>query len=88
LDCHLCKHNPNRKCAGSFNGKYLVGDILKAKCGASIWVEVVDITNGKAASAEQLGNLYFEVLAFTIAVSKQVHWPMSAARATAQPALC
>lgn len=62
-ECQLCKHNPNRKCVGNFNGKYLAGDILKARCGASIWVEVVNTQSGAPATPEQLGDVYLEVSA-------------------------
>ena len=44
--CKLCKHNPNRRCAVNFDKKYLVNDVLKAKCQAAIRVEVVErLTN-------------------------------------------
>jgi hypothetical protein len=41
-DCSLCQYNPNRICDRDFGKKYLVGDVLKAKCGAPIKVEVQD----------------------------------------------
>lgn len=40
--CQLCKHNPSRRCAVNFDKKYLVNDILKAKCQAVIRVEIVE----------------------------------------------
>lgn len=40
--CKLCKHNPSRRCAVNFDKKYLVNDILKAKCQAVIRVEIVE----------------------------------------------
>lgn len=40
--CKLCKHNPSRRCAVNFDKKYLVNDVLKAKCQAVIRVEVVE----------------------------------------------
>ncbi len=40
--CMLCQHNPQRRCLINFDRKYLVHDILKAKCGATIRVELVD----------------------------------------------
>lgn len=44
--CKLCKHNPSRRCAVNFDKKYLVNDVLKAKCQAVIRVEVVErVTN-------------------------------------------
>ena len=40
--CQLCKHNPSRRCAVNFDKKYLVNDVLKAKCQAVIRVEIVE----------------------------------------------
>jgi hypothetical protein len=58
-DCSLCQYNPNRLCEREFGKKYLVGDVLKAKCGAPIKVEVTD-KQGKLHSAE-LPGLHLEV---------------------------
>lgn len=42
--CALCEHNPHRRCSVNFAHKYLVNDVLKAKCDAAIRVEVIDAT--------------------------------------------
>lgn len=55
MACALCAQNPQRRCDRNFAEKYLAGDVVKAKCGASIRVEVVDRATGQAASPEQLG---------------------------------
>jgi len=44
--CALCQHNPNRRCVVNFDRKYLVSDLLKARCGASIRIELVDRNTG------------------------------------------
>ena len=41
-DCNLCKENPHRRCDGNFSNKYLAGDVLKAKCGAAIRIELLN----------------------------------------------
>ncbi|GIM13333.1 hypothetical protein Vretimale_16466, partial [Volvox reticuliferus] len=38
--CTLCQYNPMRLCDRNFCKKYLVGDVLKAKCSAPIRVEL------------------------------------------------
>ena len=53
--------NPQRRCLGNFADKYLAGDILKAKCGASIRVEVIDRATGQIAPPEAVGDVYLEV---------------------------
>lgn len=42
----LCEHNPHRRCNVNFAPKYLVNDILKAKCEAPIRVEIIDRGTG------------------------------------------
>ncbi|KAG1669208.1 hypothetical protein FOA52_001459 [Chlamydomonas sp. UWO 241] len=44
--CALCQHNPCRRCVVNFDRKYLVSDLLKARCGASIRIELVDRNTG------------------------------------------
>lgn len=44
--CVLCEHNPHRRCNVNFAPKYLVNDILKAKCEAPIRVEIIDRSTG------------------------------------------
>lgn len=44
--CVLCEHNPHRRCSVNFAPKYLVNDVLRAKCDAPIRVEVVDRATG------------------------------------------
>ncbi|KAI8470506.1 MAG: hypothetical protein J3K34DRAFT_521291 [Monoraphidium minutum] len=41
-ECPLCTYNPHRVCERNFQKKYLVGDPLRAKCGASLRVELLD----------------------------------------------
>lgn len=55
--CQLCKHNPNRRCAVNLDKKYLVNDVLKAKCQAIIRVEVVDRATNQPVD-EDLGKDY------------------------------
>ncbi|KAK9803602.1 hypothetical protein WJX72_004040 [[Myrmecia] bisecta] len=44
--CSLCEHNPHRRCNVNFAPKYLVNDVLKAKCDAPIRVEIIDRATG------------------------------------------
>ena len=61
-ECSLCAQNPHRRCEGNFAGKYLAGDVLKAKCGASIRVEVLDRTTAESVSAaDGLDDIRLEV---------------------------
>ena len=65
LTCHICSQNPNRQCSVNFNNKYLAGDILKAKCGASIFIEITDLhTGGVINDPEVTDNYYVEVMYF------------------------
>ena len=57
--------NPNRRCSGNFSTKYLSGDVLKAKCGASIRVEVVDRATLEPVKGEAIEDIYLEVAALT-----------------------
>lgn len=59
--CGMCKNTAHRRCTGEFAQKYLSGDAIKAKCGAPIFVEVIDRTTGEAASPDALGGLRLEV---------------------------
>ena len=59
--CALCAQNPQRRCQGNFASKYLAGDVLKAKCGASIRVEIIDDLSGEAAPKEQVKDIFLEV---------------------------
>ena len=43
----LCEHNPHRRCSVNFAPKYLVNDVLKAKCDANIRVELIDRATGQ-----------------------------------------
>ncbi|KAK9825131.1 hypothetical protein WJX81_002021 [Elliptochloris bilobata] len=59
--CMLCLQNPQRRCNHScFAPKYLAGDILKAKCGASIRVEVISRTTGASAPQTLIGDVLLE----------------------------
>ena len=54
--------NPHRRCEGNFAGKYLAGDVLKAKCGASIRVEVLDRSTAESVTnSEALEDIRLEV---------------------------
>jgi hypothetical protein len=45
---------------GHFDGKYLAGDMLKAKCGAEIRVEVRDRVTGDIVGNDSLSNVQLE----------------------------
>ncbi len=58
--CVLCEHNPHRRCNVNFAPKYLVSDVLKAKCDAQIRVEIIDRLTG-APITEDLPDVHLEV---------------------------
>lgn len=58
--CVLCEHNPHRRCNVNFAPKYLVNDILKAKCEAPIRVEVIDRSTG-VPLGEDISDIHLEV---------------------------
>ena len=59
--CALCEHNPRRRCSVNFAPKYLVNDVLRAKCDAAIRVEVIDRATGLPASPSDLQGVALEV---------------------------
>lgn len=59
--CPLCTQNPNRRCSSSFSNKYLSGDVLKAKCGASIRVQVIDRATLEPVKGSVTDNIFLEV---------------------------
>lgn len=48
----LCEHNPHRRCSVNFSNKYLVNDVLRAKCDAPIRVEVIDRATGQPVTED------------------------------------
>jgi hypothetical protein len=56
----LCEHNPHRRCNVNFAPKYLVNDVLKAKCDAPIRVEIIDRQTG-VPLGEDLADVHLEV---------------------------
>lgn len=60
-DCSMCQNTPHRRCVGNFAPKYLSGDPVKAKCGAAIFVEVIDQATGRRAKQDAVEGLHLEV---------------------------
>ena len=58
--CVLCEHNPHRRCNVNFAPKYLVNDVLKAKCEAPIRVEIIDRSTGVPVG-EDIPDVHLEV---------------------------
>ena len=58
--CALCEHNPHRRCTVNFAPKYLVNDILKAKCEASIRVDIIDRATA-APVGDEARDIHLEV---------------------------
>ena len=58
--CVLCEHNPHRRCNVNFAAKYLVNDVLKAKCEAPIRVEIIDRSTGVPVG-EDIPDVHLEV---------------------------
>eukprot|EP00887_Chlorella_sp_A99_P000045 scaffold16.g45.t1 len=51
LSCNLCKLSQRRRCEANFAPKYLAPcDVIEAKCGAQIYVVVVDPASGELVS--------------------------------------
>lgn len=61
----LCEHNPHRRCNVNFAPKYLVNDVLKAKCDAPIRVEIIDRQTG-VPLGEDIAEVHLEVTASNI----------------------
>ena len=61
--CSLCQHNPSRRCVVNFDRKYLVHDMLKARCGACIRIELIDRNTGLPIE-EEIPDLKLEVRAW------------------------
>ena len=66
--CVLCEHNPHRRCNVNFAPKYLVNDVLKAKCDAPIRVEIIDRQTG-VPLGEDLAEVHLEVCVYVSNVS-------------------
>ena len=64
--CVLCEHNPHRRCNVNFAPKYLVNDVLKAKCDAPIRIEVIDRSTG-VPLGEDIPDVHLEVCYFQVA---------------------
>lgn len=60
MDCKLCRQTPHRRCTSTFAGKYLAGDVLRAKCGARIRLEVIDRRTGELVSGDLLRDTQLE----------------------------
>ncbi|KAK9908084.1 hypothetical protein WJX75_002589 [Coccomyxa subellipsoidea] len=58
--CVLCEHNPHRRCNVNFAPKYLVNDVLKAKCDAPIRVEIIDRQTG-VPLGEDIADVHLEM---------------------------
>ena len=63
--CVLCEHNPHRRCNVNFAPKYLVNDVLKAKCDAPIRVEIIDRQTG-VPLGEDIADVHLEVGAYFV----------------------
>ena len=71
--CVLCEHNPHRRCNVNFAPKYLVNDVLKAKCEAPIRVEVIDRTTG-VPLGEDIAAVHLEVSFDSLKALKVEHF--------------
>eukprot|EP00798_Chlamydomonas_sp_ICE-L_P000077 gene77-12898_t len=58
-ECTMCQFNPTRACGSNFCKKYLVGDSLKAACGAPVKVDVC--TDDGKSYQHDIPGLNFEV---------------------------
>jgi hypothetical protein len=60
--CQLCLQAQARRCDRNFCPKYLVGDPLRAACGAAIRVQVIDTVSGRKATAAATADMALEVV--------------------------
>ena len=67
MRCALCAQCQYRRCVGHFDGKYLAGDMLKAKCGAEIRVEVRDRVTGDVVDDGTLSHIHLEARSLSCA---------------------
>lgn len=51
--CDLCESNPKRGCISDFDKKYFKGDVIKAKCGGAIYLELLD-RNGEQIPIDKM----------------------------------
>jgi hypothetical protein len=66
LSCNLCKLCQRRRCEGNFAAKYLAPcDVVEAKCGAQIYVVVVDLATG-ALVQQSLDDAFLQVPAWPL----------------------
>ncbi len=88
--CVLCEHNPHRRCNVNFAPKYLVNDVLKAKCEAPIRVEIIDRSTGVPVG-EDIPDVHLEVsvvlLTVCCAVSEHTRGRRAEHRQLGQPAI-
>eukprot|EP00803_Ostreobium_quekettii_P006247 evm.model.scf_131.5 EVM.evm.TU.scf_131.5 scf_131:33256-39556(-) len=49
--CDLCEKNPRRMCSIPFEKKYFKGDPVKAKCGAAIALELINVATADLADS-------------------------------------
>eukprot|EP00884_Botryococcus_braunii_P005106 jgi/Botrbrau1/14597/Bobra.242_2s0007.1 len=61
MECVMCKQTPHRKCRNSFAAKYLSGDMIKGKCGAPIYVDVLDPSIGQPVAGNRLTDYHLEI---------------------------
>jgi hypothetical protein len=73
LQLLLLQFNPVRSCERNFHKKYLVGDVLKARCGAAIRVELVD-NKGCKVTDSPYSNCEYEVGRICSSCSGEVGW--------------
>ncbi len=71
--CVLCEHNPHRRCNVNFAPKYLVNDVLKAKCDAPIRVEIIDRQTG-VPLGEDIADVHLEVILKDLPGVTQAHF--------------
>ncbi len=57
----MCRQTLHKRCTSNFAAKYLSGDILKAKCGAPIRVEAIDLNTGARVGQDKLQAMHLEV---------------------------
>lgn len=60
--CQLCSHAQARRCTKTFSSKYLMGDNLKASCGAAIRVVALDRESGLPLSTDLTSKIKLEIV--------------------------
>ena len=70
-DCKLCQYNPNKTCHQHTDSKYIAFENLRSRCGADLYVHLVDAV-GNPVAAELLPGIHLQVRVQSHVISKSI----------------